>query len=323
MTAAIGFGIVTRHRSDYLRDCLQSIQVSVRQARIAVPVPVAVLDNSDDDLTRDLVSSAAASWPDLRILYGRTRATDSVLATGRNACAVALDAAIVAFVDDDVVLSETWVRACLDALSDPTVAAVTGRIVEPGTLLLDQDADLPIGRILADGRMADNYYLRRHTPVEVDVVRGCNWACRFDVFRAVGGFSARFEHIYEEGDLTLRMRRAGHRISFVPGVDVIHRCGPRAHRLRQEDPSLYFERTYALAKFYTMMLAGNLGVVDRRTLRFLFTRETGLRALMAAPSLANAREVGVRLMGRLAGLIRTVTLPRQPMVAASVSWTPV
>jgi GT2 family glycosyltransferase len=187
---------------------------------------------------------------------------------------------------------------------------VTGRIVEPGTEVLDPDADLPIGRILPDGRMTAHFYLRRAAPVAVQHVRGCNWACRRSVLEAAGGFSAAFEHVFEEADLSLRLSRNGRRILFVPGVEVEHRCGPRAHPLRQDDPAIQLARTRAELDFYTLLLARNYGPRSPTFWRFLFTRETGLHGLLRAPSRAALREALNLAAGKARGLARALRARR-------------
>jgi GT2 family glycosyltransferase len=306
MSAPLGFGIVTRNRATYLRDCLVSIDASARAAALGQRVPVAVLDNSDDDDTRYAVADLAARLPALELRYARTAPTPTLLSEGRNACVAALATELVAFVDDDTVLAAGWIEACLAAFLDPAVAAVTGRIIEPGTEQLDPDADLPIGRILPAGHMTDNFYLRRAAPIAVQHVRGCNWACRRVVFESSGGFASEFEHVYEEADLSLRMSRAGHRILFVPGVEVVHRCGPRAHPLRQDDPRRYFERTRTELAFYTLLLVRGFGPGSATFWRFLLTRETGLHALVRAPSRMALREVVNNAAGKALGLARAL-----------------
>lgn len=322
MAASLGFGIVTRNRAAYLRDCLVSIDASARAASLAEPLPVAVLDNSDGDDTRRVVEELAPALGALALHHARTAPSRTVLSAGRNACAAALATELVAFVDDDTVLAAGWVEACLAAFRDPTVAAVTGRIVEPGTERLDPDADLPIGRILPDGRMTANFYLRRAAAVAVEHVRGCNWACRRRIFDSLGGFANAFEHVFEEADLSLRLSRAGHRILFVPGVEVDHRCGPRAHPLRQDDPRLYFERARSEMAFYTLLLARAFGPASATFWRFLLTRETGLQGLARAPSRAALREVLNNAVGKGLGIARALR-GRRPDAPLAVRFEPV
>lgn len=307
----IGFGIVTRNRASYLRDCLVSIDASALEAALSNRIPIAVLDNSDGDDSRRLIEQLAPELPMLDLRYARTAPARDVLSAGRNACATNLETELIAFVDDDVVIARGWLSACLESFRDPGVAAVTGRILEPNTVALDPDADLPIGQILPDGRMTAHFYLRRNSRVQVQHVRGCNWVCRRALFMAVGGFASAFEHVFEEADLSLRLTRANHRIFFVPGVEVDHRCGPRSHPLRQDAPALFFARARAEMRLYTLMLLRNFGPTSPVVWRYLFTRETGLKGLLRAPSWLALREAVNNAAGKFSGILRSLRRSRE------------
>ncbi len=61
--------------------------------------------------------------------------------------------------------------------------------------------------------------------VTVDWVTGAFMMIRADVFRALGGFDERFFMYWEDSDLCLRAHRAGWKIVYEPGVEVLHLTG--------------------------------------------------------------------------------------------------
>ena len=60
---------------------------------------------------------------------------------------------------------------------------------------------------------------------DVDCVSGCVFLIRANVLREVGGFDERFFMYYEEADFCERVRRAGHRVRWLPEVAFVHEGG--------------------------------------------------------------------------------------------------
>jgi glycosyltransferase involved in cell wall biosynthesis len=111
--------IVTRNRAEWLRDTLDSV---TRQSR--PPDEVIVVDNASTDHTRDVVSSFADRL-NVTYVHEPTRG----IPHARNAAVRCATGDIVAFVDDDCVADENWLRHIEVAfLRDPNIGAVGGEI---------------------------------------------------------------------------------------------------------------------------------------------------------------------------------------------------
>lgn len=144
-------------------------------------------------------------------------------------------APLVAFLDDDVVVSEEWPIRISEPFADPRVGLVSGPARVP--------EDLPLfarlaGHALASpaaGYVAERYGVGSTAPRAVRWSRliGCNMAYRRSVLNDVGGFDPAFWP-GEEMLAAYRATRAGHILMFHPAAWVYHypRATPRAF-LRQ------------------------------------------------------------------------------------------
>jgi len=121
-------------------------------------------------------------------------------AAARNVGWRAADTEWVAFLDDDVVVSEQWLADLIGDLDQPSsVGGVSGRISVP----------LPPGRPPTD-------WERGTAGLETARWITADLAYRRDVLRQVGGFDERFPRAFrEDADLALRVLDAGY--DLVPG----------------------------------------------------------------------------------------------------------
>jgi O-antigen biosynthesis protein len=127
------------------------------------------------------------------------------------------------FLKSDTVVHPGWLEplvAVLDA--DPAVGAVGPRFVYPdgrlrgaGTLIARD------GTVLQYGDGAAAHALQFRFPRTVDCCSGACLAVRRRAFEAVGGFDPAWAAAYyEDIDLCLRLREAGHRLIFEPAATV-------------------------------------------------------------------------------------------------------
>jgi cellulose synthase/poly-beta-1,6-N-acetylglucosamine synthase-like glycosyltransferase len=132
-------------------------------------------------------------------------------------------AAVVAFLDDDVVVAPDWPEKILAPFADPAVGLVSGPSLVPADL---RPAARLAGLALASpatGYVAYRYRQRAREPYAVKWSRiiGCNMAYRKSVWEAIGGFDPRFWP-GEEMIAAFRAERGGQRIVFHPQAWVEH-----------------------------------------------------------------------------------------------------
>lgn len=216
--------VVTWQRRELVLACLESL------AHQTIPSRVLVVDNASTDGTREAVTER---FPDVDLL---TLDRNAGFAGGVAAALERVDTRYVALLNNDATADPMWLEASLDAIVDPTVAAVTAKLLldrgergdgaetsgaevvvnNTGVVLLPSyyGADRGLGEVDGDP-FAE--------PVEVFGFSGGAALLRTMAVRAVGGFPAEWFMYYEDTDLSWRLRLAGWRIVYEPRAVVHHR----------------------------------------------------------------------------------------------------
>ena len=202
-----------RDQVDITRRCLQSLLQNSRNERLRV----LLVDNWSTSEEAGTFVREAASLPGVDVL----RVEEPFNYARLNNLAVArTDAEVLALVNNDLLVDPGWLRAALGELADPGVAAVGGRFRFPdGTV---QHAGVVVGpRGIAThahaGDRADDYgYIGRlKLSQEVTAVTAAGLVVRRKVYDGVGGMDeTRFPVAYNDVDLCLRIRAAGHKIVY-------------------------------------------------------------------------------------------------------------
>ena len=217
-TGQMRFSVVipTLARPEPLRETLDSV--------LACDPPADEVIVVDADPTESGADVAASYGDRVRVLP-----SPRGLTIQRN---LALDAAtgdVVVFLDDDVQVEPGLFAGLAATFRDPTIVAVTGRIVEPnlgrrggtGSLLRDLVLRGPEGRFTRAG------YPRRLTRVDreadVEFMQGCFMSVRRGLASRVRFDEALADYgLGEDEDFAYRVSRHG-RIRYVPSLRVVHK----------------------------------------------------------------------------------------------------
>ncbi|MGH7193700.1 MAG: glycosyltransferase family 2 protein [Candidatus Saccharimonadales bacterium] len=208
--------IHTYHRHDLLRRCLAALAAQ----RFEGSYEVIVADDADDDSTRRLVETEAATAA-YRLRYVPVGATHGP-AAARNAGWQAAEGKFIAFTDDDCLPQPGWLDAGVEALIGGADAA-WGRLEMP----------LP-------PRPTD--YQRDAAGLAGAVFVTANCFCRRGVLETVGGFDERFTAAWrEDSDLYFSLLERRCRVVHVSNAVVVHpiRPAPWGVSLRQQRKSAF------------------------------------------------------------------------------------
>jgi len=180
---------------------------------------VIVVDSSSDERTQRLL----AAFPDIkniRILNSKNNRPQA-----KNLGIKDSKGQIIAFIDDDSIVQDGWLKNIVAGYINDSVGAVGGRILEKPNL---GDSFFPkevIAKITSKGSIITKN-LDANCPglVEVDDLRGCNMSFSRTAIMAVGGFDPRYTlyNWIEETDLCARVKKSGFRVIFNSKAIVFH-----------------------------------------------------------------------------------------------------
>jgi glycosyltransferase involved in cell wall biosynthesis len=116
---SISVVVVTRNRAEWLKDALNSLTRQSRQ-----PDEVVVVDNGSTDHTKEVVSSFSDRLT-MKYVYEAIRG----IPRARNAGIRNTTGDIIAFIDDDCVADEDWLRYVeIPFVRDPNIGVVGGEL---------------------------------------------------------------------------------------------------------------------------------------------------------------------------------------------------
>jgi GT2 family glycosyltransferase len=253
--------IITRNRPGMLTECLAHLQQQTYPR-----LEVVVVDSSSNDETAALMHC----WPSatyVRIPGGRNN-----MPQARNVGIAHAGGGIIAFIDDDSMVSTEWLAHLVSGYSDPSVGGVGGRVLDRNQPAIPGESR--VGVILADGTSIANFAIETFEPRDVEWFFGCNMSFSRPALEASGGFDPGFtgDNSYEELDHAARVRKAGYRLRFVPIALVTHLAAPRNADVASrnfESPRRRFYLTRNGCYFYLKNIGVNRAFVRRFVLKHI------------------------------------------------------
>jgi len=192
-------------------------------------IEVIVAGAIKDPVVLQRVNELRQQYPQIRHMDVSFPAGDS--SEKKNIGCRSARAAIVAFIDDDVVVGLDWPQRILEPFSDPAVGLVSGPSLVPDDLpLMARLAGVALASKAA-GYVSERYLAGRSDIREVKWSRliGCNMAYRKTVLERLGGFDPKF-YPGEEMIAAYKATQAGFKLMFCPQATLYHY--PRATLMR-------------------------------------------------------------------------------------------
>jgi GT2 family glycosyltransferase len=205
--------IVTYNRCKDLLECLDSLfnlDENVDE--------IIVVDSNSTDGTRELVKNYAVKLINIK---------ERSMVKARNIGFQHAKNEVVAYIDDDVIVSENWSKYILEPYKDKEVGAVVGRVIPynhgGATYLPAKHA--AIGKVFDNGFILGNFDIPTPHPIEVDTLIGCNMSFRRDLLLRVNGFDENFRGscFRDDADISLRLKRLNYRLIYHPKALVQHK----------------------------------------------------------------------------------------------------
>ena len=259
--------ICTFNRGSLLRSTLESLAA---MDPIEGSWDVLVVDNNSTDDTEQVVASLARTFPvGLRYLRELRQGKSYALNLGLTA----VTARVVAFTDDDVVVSKQWLmEAVKPILADPGLDYTGGPVrpiwgAPPPSWLPKTNSNLwGTIAVLDYGDEPFIYEDRRRIPI------GANMAVRRSVFDRVGGFDPALGRKgksllgQEQAEFFCRTRAEGVRGMYVPKMELHHHV-PRERLTRGYFRRWWFWKGISRARLHRMHPETETGLDLRRVRR--------------------------------------------------------
>lgn len=225
-------------------------------------VRLVVVDNASSDDTLDIVS---AKRPDATILrneigqgYGR--------GASRGLAAIETELALLA--NPDSVLSEDAIQALIDAADKYPDAAMFGPVHKAGDGHIEPSHDVELWRRHLFGKRDGE--LPPDGDICVEFISGAVNLVRMDVLKEIGFYDPDVFLYFEDDDMCMRIRRAGHSLIVVPNSVVVHlnsgSVRPNAAYYWEKFWHIAWSRIHIERKYHGVAAATRLALRD--TLRY-------------------------------------------------------
>ena len=248
--------IPTRNRQPFVRELIQSILAGNH-----VPAEILVVDQSDD---ADPQLASIPTERDCAVVY--LLSSSRGLSAARNDGIRTARYDVLVFVDDDVLVTPTWLATLLSTLAQVGHRAVVTGQVQPGapeqpgafapSVKTDESTAVYRGRDAANVLWPNNMAMFRTAVDEVGF---------FD--ERLGPGTKRFPGGGEDNDFCYRLLEAGYRIVYEPGALVYH----RAWRRKSDYIGLRWRYGRGQGGFY----GKHLNLRDRYVLRLMAAHVVG------------------------------------------------
>jgi glycosyltransferase involved in cell wall biosynthesis len=280
--------IPTYNRQFLLSRTLDSL---LHQDCSGVRYEVLVVDNGSSDGTRAVVETFTRQSPHVRYLFEPRRGVSHARNTGIDAAR----APIIAFIDDDVEASPTWITRIKQVFDTHREIDCVGGRIHPRWAATPPSWLTPLfwGAVALQDKSDTPYLDANHASA---CLATANFACRRNALDEVGGFSPDLVRD-EDRELQMRMWAAGKRGLYVGEIEVTTEVPP--DRLTKR-----YHRQFWIRSGETRARMRYLERIDANGRLLPETRTTG--TVLGTPAF-----VYRELLGHLSGLIwHTATLQR-------------
>ena len=222
------FSLITAsyNRAYAISALLDSVAVSIRHANLHDEAEIVIVDNRSTDTTAEVIDRWAAANPDIQIqhLFEAMPGTSNA----RNCGIMAARGALLAFTDDDCLLTPDYITTALAYDAQDSEPVFRGGRVERANA-----NDLPLTIKTQDTSeiwcRAERSARRKHL---MHSLVGCNMTIRKSTFDILGLFDTRLGpgsrfHGSEDIDLYYRAYLSGMKLIYVPDMTVLHNHGRR------------------------------------------------------------------------------------------------
>ncbi|MCX7983462.1 MAG: glycosyltransferase family 2 protein [Bacteroidetes bacterium] len=232
--------IVTWNSGLYIETCLQSIYETIKKHKFEV----IVLDNASTDNTCTILSVLEKKYNNLHVIIN---SENSGFAKANNKGLQYARGKYILFLNPDTKVLENAIDEMLIYLENNANVGIVGPQLFYSDDALQMSAfniqsffSLVVEHLISSSFLKAIEVKKRKVskPIEVDVVRGACLLIRRNVIEKLGGLNENLFLFSEETDLSVRTKRIGYRVMFLPDLKVYHYEG-KSSELQKKDFILF------------------------------------------------------------------------------------
>ena len=245
--------VVTYNRCEDLKDSLDGI-FSLDE----LPYEVIVVDSNSTDNTCKIIKNYPLKF---------IKITERSMVKARNIGWQTAKGDIIAFIDDDAIVSKQWSKHILEPYNNKNVGGVVGRVISSrnSEIVYVPKTNNAIGKVFNNGLVLGNFDLQTKNPIEVDTLIGCNMSFRKNLLLKVGGFDENFRGncFRDDTDISIRIKNLNYKLIFNPKALVLHKYKGKNMASRWFYWTVYNHTYFYLKNFRPM--------TPRKVINFLIT----------------------------------------------------
>lgn len=214
MKKLVSVVLVTRNRNKEVLTAIASIYQQTYK-----PLEVILVENASLDKTSKIIKKR---YPKTKIVISKTNIG---AAGGRNLGLVYAKGKFILFMDDDAFAGKHMISELIKEIEkDSKIGIVQPKIYDKDKKNIIQGIghgiNLLTGRVFGIG-VGENDHGQYDRVMDIPMV-GCTWMVKKSVFNKIGKYDEDFFIPYEDSDFSIRARKAGFRVCFVPKALVWH-----------------------------------------------------------------------------------------------------
>lgn len=239
--------INTYNRAPQLEECLSALRLLDYS-----PFEVIVVNGPSTDSTKEVCEK-------YKDFTNYADCAERNLSVSRNIGIAHAQGEIVAFIDDDALVHQNWLKAIIASYTRPDIVGVGGGTIDHTGK--DYQATATLCDVLGNAYSVP-YGISQETFSFTDTclfpsLLGTNSTFRKSALEEIGGFDETFAYLLDETDVCLRLTRKGGKILYAPHALIFHRYAPSHLRNQNRVP-------------------GSLRVQARSKAYFIYRHGTGL-----------------------------------------------
>lgn len=171
-----------------------------------------------------------------------------------------------AFIDDDAVPVQLWLRHHEMALHQFRASASVGFVRGPDGVRFQSRFDTidPGAETFEEAFQGDTPFLPDPGPERAVKLVGTNMVIRREVLKDLGGFDPAYRYHLEDSDISLRLRYAGHLTVVAPLAEVCHGLAASARRTSRRVPRDLTEIARSTALFLRRHYSGDVAAICQK-----------------------------------------------------------